>query len=64
MTRAGGVIRRYAAVGVFMWSMSQYSAQLDFLAAHIWCRVISPSAVSATPDPDYVRATAAKSKLA
>jgi len=30
MTRANGVIRRYAAVGVFMWSTSQYRAQLDF----------------------------------
>jgi len=43
--------------------MSQYRAQLDFLAAHIWCRVISPSSVSAAPDPDYACTTAAKSKL-
>ena len=64
MTRAGGVIRRYAVVGVFMWSMSQYRAQLDFLATHIWYRVISPFSVSAAPDPNYARINAAKSKLA
>ena len=63
MTWAGGVIRRYAAVGVFMWSMSQYRAQLDILAAHIWCRVISPSSVCTAPDTDYACTIAGTSEL-
>ena len=64
MTRASGVIRRFAAVGVFVCSTSQYRAQLDLLATNIWCRVISPSSVSAAPDHDYACTIVAKSKLA
>jgi hypothetical protein len=36
----------------FLCGLSQHRAQLDFLAANIWRRVISPSAVSAAPTPN------------